>query len=135
MENFLNMKIGDIMHSRTWDLPLVEENADVKFVLIVLIGRCYTWVVKDIKSMELKGIITEHDAIKLLNGYNDKLKAKDLMSSKLIYARTDEKVKDIIKKINENGVRRIPVIENKMLIGEITLRYLIEKLYSAVFNK
>ncbi|HEC88721.1 MAG TPA: CBS domain-containing protein [Thermoplasmata archaeon] len=30
------------------------------------------------------------------------------------------------------GVRRIPVVENGKIVGEITLRHLIEKVYSLV---
>ena len=133
MKKFLEAKVKDIMHSRIWDLPLVKENDDIKTVLIVLIGRCYTWVVKDMKSMEMRGIITEHDALKLIDGYEEDMKAKDLMTSRLITANPNEKIENIIEKMTKNGFRRIPVIENKRLIGEITLRHLIEKLYSALF--
>lgn len=133
MKKFLEAKVKDIMHSRIWDLPLVKENDDIKTVLIVLIGRCYTWVVKDMKSMEMRGIITEHDALKLIDGYEEDMKAKDLMTSRLITANPNEKIENIIEKMIKNGFRRIPVIENKRLIGEITLRHLIEKLYSALF--
>jgi len=133
MQGFLEKEVKEVMNSRIWDLPVVEENASIKVVLVVLIGRCYTWVVKN-KEMEIAGIITEHDALKLLNGYNEEMKAKDIMSSNLTVAYPDEKIKDAIEKMIKKGYRRMPVVENNKLVGEITLRHLIEKLYSIFFQ-
>ena len=134
MQEFLEKKVEEIMNARLWDLPIVEENAPIKVVLVVLIGRCYTWVVKDIKSMEIAGIITEHDALGLLHEYNEKMKAKNIMSSRLIMTYPEEKIKDAIDKMVKNGYRRMPVVKDKKLVGEITLRHLIEKMYSAFFQ-
>jgi len=133
MHEFLEAEVREIMHSRIWDLPMVEENTDIKTVLVVIIGRCYTWVVKDMKSMSLTGIITEHDALKLMNEYEPSIKAKDIMTENVVKASPDEKVKDVLDRMIEKGFRRMPVVENGKLVGEITLRHLIEKLYSLFF--
>ena len=134
MEEFLEKEVGQIMNSRIWDLPVVEENAPIKVVLVVLIGRCYTWVVKN-KEMEIAGIITEHDALKLLNEYNENMKAGDIMSRHLTIAHPEEKVKDAMEKMIKKGYRRMPVVnEENKLVGEITLRHLIERLYSLLFQ-
>ena len=133
MHEFLEKSVEEIMNSRIWDLPIVEKNASIKVVLVVLIGRCYAWVVNSMADMKPVGIITEHDALKLIDGYKEGMKAEDIMSSNLTIAHPDEKVKDILDKMNSRGYRRIPVVSNEKLIGEITLRHLIERLYSALF--
>ncbi len=130
MEEFLNLKVKDVMQHRVWDLPLVEENADIKFVLVILTTRGYVWVVNNAKELLLKGVITEHDALDLFADFNDDWKAKDLMKRNVIYCTKEESVADVINKIKKNKVRRMPVLENGKLIGEITLRLLIEKFYS-----
>ncbi|RLF52351.1 MAG: hypothetical protein DRN11_01265 [Thermoplasmata archaeon] len=133
MHEFLEKSVEEIMNSRIWDLPIVEKNASIKVVLVVLIGRCYAWVVNSMADMKPVGIITEHDALKLIDGYKEEMKAEDIMSPNLTIAHPDEKVKDILDKMNSRGYRRIPVVSNEKLIGEITLRHLIERLYSALF--
>ncbi len=134
MEEFLEMRVEKVMNSRVWDLPIVEKDAGIKVVLVVLIGRCYSWVVKKIDDMKLVGIITEHDALKLIDGYKEGMKAEDIMSSSLTMASPDEKVRDVLEKMNSKGYRRIPVVENERLVGEITLRHLIERMYSSFFQ-
>ena len=134
MEEFLEMRVEKVMNSRVWDLPIVEKDAGIKVVLVVLIGRCYSWVVKKIDDMKLVGIITEHDALKLIDGYKEGMKAEDIMSSHLTIASPDEKVRDVLEKMNSKGYRRIPVVENERLVGEITLRHLIERMYSSFFQ-
>ncbi|MCD6573789.1 MAG: CBS domain-containing protein [Thermoplasmata archaeon] len=133
MHEFLEKSVEEIMNSRIWDLPIVERSASIKVVLVVLIGRCYAWVVNSMADMKPVGIITEHDALKLIDGYKEGMKAEDIMSPNLTIAHPDEKVKDILDKMNSRGYRRIPVVSNEKLIGEITLRHLIERLYSALF--
>ena len=130
MEEFHNLKVKDVMQHRVWDLPLVNENADIKFVLVILTTRGYVWVVNNAKELLLKGVITEHDALDLFADFNDDWKAKDLMKRNVIYCTKEESVADVINKIKKNKVRRMPVLENGKLIGEITLRLLIEKFYS-----
>jgi CBS domain-containing protein len=57
--------------------------------------------------------------------------AKDIMSEKIITCKPDEKVIDILKKMKRYQLRRLPVVKNKKLIGEITLHRLIQKYYNA----
>lgn len=130
MEKFFDLKVKDVMQYRVWDLPIVEENADIKFVLVILTTRGYVWVVNNPRELKLRGIITEHDALELFNNFNEEWRAKDLMKKDIIFCKKDEKIEDVIEKIRKNKVRRLPVIENEQLIGEITLRLLIEKFYS-----
>ena len=134
---FYNLKIKGIMDKRLWDLPLIEENTGIDFVLLILVGRSHVWVLKDMESKELVGVITEHDALVLLTPENLKSdkpknikKAKDIMTTKLIICTPDEKIYDVIRKMVTHGIRRLPVLKDKKLVGEINLHHLIEKYYS-----
>lgn len=130
MDEFYESRVEEVMASHLWDLPLVEKDAKIKFVMIILIGRGYVWVVDSMKNMRIEGVITEHDALKFFESYDDSLKAEDCMSRNVVVCEKNEKIKDVVKKIKEKGVRRLPVVENGKLIGEITLRHLIEKFFS-----
>jgi len=130
MKEFYESKVRDVMHSHLWDLPLVEENTDIKTVLIILTSRGYVWVVDRKDKMNLTGVITEHDILPLFKKFEEGMKAKDLARKELIICNKENRIEEIIDKIIKNKVRRLPVVENGKIIGEITLRHLIEKFYS-----
>ncbi|KAA0003791.1 MAG: CBS domain-containing protein [Thermoplasmata archaeon] len=132
LDDFHEVNIEEIMDDRTWDLPLIEHNASIKMAMILLTGRGYGWVVRGKRSMELVGVITEHDALSLLRGERKQevKKVEELMTPNPITCRKDEKVKEILKKMKKYGVRRLAVVDGKKIVGEINLRHLIEKYYS-----
>lgn len=55
-------------------------------------------------------------------------KVSEIMTKNVIYARRDERVKDVIKKMAENGISQLPVIEEGRIIGSITEQSIIEKM-------
>ena len=57
--------------------------------------------------------------------------AKDIMCHKIISCSPDDKVIDALLKMMGNKVRRLPVIENGIIVGEITMNQLIRKYYAA----
>ncbi len=132
MHEFYEVDVKDVMHSHLWDLPLVKENDSIKIALLVLISRGYVWVVDDMENMKLVGVITEHDALRIFDEFSDNMKAGDVAEKNVIFCRKDEKVRDVIEKIHKYNVRRLPVVEDGRIIGEITLRLLIEKFYSLI---
>lgn len=132
MKDFYNLRVAEVMHDKIWDIPLIEADANLRMILIILTARGYTWVVEDNKSLNILGVITEHDVLRIIENFDEKMKAKDFARKDLITCSRDEKISDVIKKIKKYGVRRIPVVENGKIIGEITLRHLIEKVYSLI---
>ena len=145
---FYELKVGQLMDKRVWDLPIVEKEEDVHHILNILGARNHIWVVDNKENKELLGVITEHDALSILApkefssyvfGMPDirsiqhgtaKI-AEDIMCNKVISCEPNEKIVDVLEKMTIHGLRRLPVIENKKIIGEITLHQLIKKYYDA----
>ena len=132
MQEFYEIDVKEVMHSRVWDLPLVKESDSIKIVLLVLTSRGYVWVVENMDDMKLVGVITEHDALHIFDEFSEDMKAGDVAEKNIIFCRKDEKVKEVIEKIRKYNVRRLPVVEDGRIIGEVTLRLLIEKFYSLI---
>ncbi|MFH1100860.1 MAG: CBS domain-containing protein [Methanobacteriota archaeon] len=144
---FYKHSVKDLMDTRTWDMPIVEKNADITTVFTILSGKSHIWVVDNKKTMNIVGVITEHDALSLLSpAYEpsyiaqkmnirslqiDQAKtAEDLMSKKPITTTPEENVTDVLTKMNRFRVRRLPVVDsNNTLLGEITLHHLIYKFH------
>ncbi|MEA1944441.1 MAG: CBS domain-containing protein [Euryarchaeota archaeon] len=138
----------DIMDKRVEDLPLIEKDASIDYVLYILTVSDHVWVVESKESRKLIGIITEHDILNIFSptkkasyfGLPDKKhlhyeifeKAEHIMSRNPVRCEPDEKVEDALNKMVFHRIRRIPVVENDEIIGEITLHHLIGKFYAFI---
>jgi predicted transcriptional regulator len=148
ISDFYELKVNQLMDKRIWDLPLIEKNEDIYHVLNILGGRNHIWVVNDKKEKELVGVITEHDVLSILAPkkfpsyvfgipnisslkHGTAKTAEDVMHSKVIGCNPNEKIIDALMKMVKYELRRLPVIEKNIIIGELTLHQLIRKFYDA----
>lgn len=146
--DFYKLKVKQLMDKRTWDLPLIAENEDIHHVLSILGGRNHIWVVKNKEALELVGIITEHDVLSILAPkkfpsyvfgmpdissiqHGTAQTAEDVMTNRLIYCGPEDKIIDALMKMVKYKLRRLPVVTDKKLVGELTLHQLIRKYYGA----
>jgi predicted transcriptional regulator len=145
---FYNLKVRQLMDKRVWDLPIVEKNEDIHHILNILGARNHIWVVNDIEKKELIGVITEHDVLSILAPKEFSLylfgmpdlrsiqhgtvkNAENVMQKKVISCDCDDIIRDVLNKMTTHGLRRLPILEKKKIIGEITLHQLIRKYYDA----
>ncbi|MFO7476803.1 MAG: CBS domain-containing protein [Methyloceanibacter sp.] len=74
---------------------------------------------------KLIGMVTDRDiAIRALANGRDisKLEAKDVMSKDVIFCRDNEQAEDAIRIMEDNRIRRLPVLdEAKKLVGIVSL--------------
>ncbi len=73
---------------------------------------------------KISGIITERDVLnlshKLPDGFRN-VKVKDVMTKKVIVAEPDDEMDYIESVMTENRIRHLPIIENKVLVGMISI--------------
>ena len=148
ISDFYELKVNQLMDKRVWDLPLIDKKEDVHHVLSILGARNHIWVVKDKESKELVGVITEHDVLSILAPKNfpsyvfgmpdvssiqhgTAKTAEDIMAHRMITCEPGERVIDALMKMVKYKLRRLPVIKDKKLVGELTLHQLIRKYYGA----
>ena len=148
IKEFYELKVNQLMDKRVWDLPLIEEKEDIHHVLSILGARNHIWVVKDMDRKELVGVITEHDVLSILAPkhfpsyvfgmpdirsiqHGTANTAGDVMANKIILCDPDEKIIDALMRMVKFKLRRLPVVKDKIIVGELTLHQLIRKYYSA----
>jgi len=146
--DFYELKASQLMDKRVWDLPIIEENEDISQVLSILSSRNHIWVVKNKVNKELIGVITEHDVLNILAPkdiptyafgmpdlrsiqYGTAKSVGDIMTQKVVICDPEEKIIDALIRMAEYKLRRLPVVKDKQLIGELTLNQLIRKYYDA----
>jgi predicted transcriptional regulator len=148
ISDFYELTVRQLMDKRVWDLPLIEENEDIFHVLSILGGRNHIWVVTSRSARIITGVITEHDVLSILAPkdipsyvfgmpdirslqHGTAKTAKDIMCTKIISCGADDKVLEALQKMVKYRLRRLPVLEDKKIIGELTLHQLIRKYYAA----
>lgn len=148
ISEFYQLTVSQLMDKRVWDLPLIEEKEDIYHVLSILGGRNHIWVVKSKETKELTGIITEHDVLSILAPkrfpsyvfgtpdvrsiqHGTAKTAGDVMADQIIACNPEDKILDALMKMVKYKLRRLPVIKDKILVGELTLHQLIRKYYAA----
>jgi len=137
-------KIEEIIDAQSlWNLPLLEKDASISSVLSVLAARDHVWIVEKKGSRHVVGVITENDILKLLAParlpkyvfgkkygisleYGTAQKAEDIMCRHLIKCSPDEKIGDVLKRMVNAGLRRLPVVRENEIVGEITAHLIVQ---------
>jgi CBS domain-containing protein len=82
------------------------------------------------ESNELKGIITEKDIVWAVSKKTkqplEEIEVKDIMKKKVIGIKPGADITQAMRKFKSKKVRRLPVIENKKLIGLLTTNDIIK---------
>lgn len=138
--------VTHIMDHKIWDLPLIARKEPIGHVLSILSAKSHVWVVNNMKEKKLVGVITHHDVMSILAPpkkhyqpfnmpkhihHSTEGEAEDIMIKDPVTCKPDEKVEDALKKMIRHGVRRLAVVQNDVIEGEITMGQIIHKYYKA----
>lgn len=77
---------------------------------------------------ELVGIITERDIVRNCLARGDapaKIKIKDIMSKQVVIGKPEDDLSYAINVMKEKRIRHIPIVDNKIVIGMISMRDLL----------
>ena len=113
--------IGDLMtRNFIWVSPDTNLKKCAKTMIKKRVGSL---IIKE--GDKLKGILTEKDVVwavvkKGKKGLQD-IKAKDLMKRKVVTIKPSTYVEDALQRMRKKKVRRLPVVENKKVIGMLTM--------------
>lgn len=145
LETFHSLKLSQIM-PRFESIPVVPENADLLSVLKILRTRHHVWVVESREDPKLVGLIRYFDVIDVLlppEAHRFKLgmtsrtmrsmlggatKAKDVAERHVLTIEEDATVLDALVKMRKYRIQVLAVVEGDRLIGEVSLRILIDEL-------
>ena len=145
LNEFYDTKVKDVMQMMKSEIPCIDEKADVTVVFNVLNKTDHIWVMASEEPTKLLGIITESDTIALLSPpltslqsfdkpdprslqYGVIMTAGEIMSKKPVTTSQDEKIKDVLKKMKEQKIKQLPVVDkNNQLLGEVSLSHLIQE--------
>ncbi len=115
------MKVKDLMHRGA---EFVAPNASVQQIAKKM--RDFdVGAIPVCEKGKLVGIVTDRDITirALANGKDaSKVEAKDVMSRNLVFCRDSEEAEDAIRIMEDNQIRRLPVLdEAQKLVGMVSL--------------
>lgn len=146
ISEFYELKVLQLMNNKLWDLPLIQKDKPISYALSILDGKSHVWVVNDLQNKELVGVITRHDVLQILAPprthytlfsfpksyfHGTEGKIEDIMTKEPITCKPDDKIVDVLQKMIRHQIRRVAVVVDNKIVGEITLRHLICKYYKA----
>ena len=149
VSRFFELKLSEIIKLNWEELPVIQEDTPIDDVLHVLRSSHHVWVVNDLERRGLSGVITEKDFLEVLAppnlsgfvfgmpdirslGLGTVETASDVMTRKVITTHRDVRIKEVIEKMRSYRVRRLPILDKKALVGEVTLNILIQKYHDAL---
>lgn len=140
-DRFYDLGVTEVLDHRSWDIPIIVQDNPLILIMKILKTNDHAWVVDNLKDRRLVGVITEHDLIKGLappevntysyGKFNRKvfyttrdIDAAYLMNRNIIQCGSESTVRDVIIKMLDYGVRRIPLVDDGILKGEVTIKNL-----------
>lgn len=145
LERFHSLKLTDIM-PRFETMPVVTADSDLLNVLKILRTRHHVWVVDSRENMKLVGVIRYIDVIDVLlppEAHRFKLgmtsktmrsmlggatKAEDVAERHVLTVEEDATVLDALMKMRKYRIQVLAVVKDGKLVGEVSLRILIDEL-------
>ena len=88
-------------------------------------------------NSNLAGIVARYDFVKyaLEKKWLDKFKVRDVMSIDLVIASPSDSIGKVRKLIMNHAIRQIPIVDNGKLIGIVSIRDILERVYSVTLRR
>ncbi|HII06112.1 MAG TPA: CBS domain-containing protein [Methanotrichaceae archaeon] len=122
----INADIREIMSPR---LLSIGEKSSVEDALKLMYEKNVGGLPVVDEETRIKALITEHDFAKLLAGVNTGIKVEEFMSPNVVTANGQMSIEKTTKMmVQQGGFRKLPVVQDSILIGMVTasdiMRYL-----------
>jgi len=74
---------------------------------------------------KVEGILSERDIVRKVGFHGksaDEIKVRQIMTAKVLYVNASQTVEECMALMNEKGIRHLPVYENGVLLGLVSVR-------------
>jgi len=109
------------------DLVTVHKQDSIYDAIRMLVEKNITGLPVLDDDGTIAGIISEKDMLRLLYNIDDKPgKVEDFMTEGVVSFKQDDSLVDIAESFIENNFRRVPIVEDRKLVGIISRKDIIE---------
>jgi CBS domain-containing protein len=118
------MKVRDILKNKGPEVFTIGEEKLLRDAVDILARNNIGVLIVISSEGKIDGIISERDILKACSNNPDSflnLPVKDCMTKKLLIAEPDDEIDYVQKIMTENRIRHLPVLNNKILVGLISI--------------
>jgi CBS domain-containing protein len=121
-------KVKQILHGKGHDVWSIGPEASVYDAIAMLADKEVGALVV-VEASKVVGVVTERDYARkvVLQGRSSKgTKVKDIMTSRVAYARPEQSVEECMAVMTEKRIRHLPVMDGDKLLGIISIGDLVK---------
>jgi CBS domain-containing protein len=123
------MKVRDLLDSKGNNIVSIDANNSVEDAIKTMHAKKISAIMATDQGKTV-GIFTERDVVRCYLSTSGKsfkdVMVKDAMISNLIVAVPDDELHDVSAIMIEKNIRHLPVIENHMVVGMLSIRDIIQ---------
>ena len=123
------MKVRDLLDSKGNNIVSIDANNSVEDAIKTMHAKKISAIMATDQGKTV-GIFTERDVVRCYLSTKGKsfkdVMVKDAMISNLIVAVPDDELHDVSAIMIEKNIRHLPVIENHMVVGMLSIRDIIQ---------
>lgn len=118
-------KIGDVMQ---YNVVMINPNDTIKKTLDIMKEKKINGAPIVDKELKLLGIVVKADIYRFLieEGHYDTYPISSIMTKDVVSASLEEEVIDIAKKLIENEIVAIPIVDGDKVLGMVSMEDVIE---------
>lgn len=130
------LTIGDILKTNAQQAVTASLATPVVDAARLLRGRRIGIVVVTAQNGVVEGVVSERDVIKLVaeNRSPDGLTVADICTFKPVTCVRDDLAEDVLRTMQDNGFRHMPVVEFTRLLGVVSIGDLLSHMLDAARN-
>jgi len=129
------MIVKDILKTKGPEVITISEEKTIEDALKLLINNNIGVLLVLNNDAKITGILSERDIIKEVYknpGNFLQTKVKDIMTRKIIFVESKDEIEYVESIMTGNHIRHVPVLENKVLVGLISIGDIVKSLLSEV---
>lgn len=118
------MKVKDILKTKGPEVVTIHDQKTVFEAIEVLVKNRIGGLLALDQKGAIVGILTERDILKLSYSKYDVLKStpvREVMTRDLFIGQPDDELDAVENLMTENRIRHLPILENKRLVGIISM--------------
>ncbi len=134
--NFLAAINGSVREIMQDEVVTLKENQSLKDALAMMLQKNVGGMPIVTEDKRIIGIISEQDFVELIAGIKTGKTVIDHMSERVITILSDMSIEEATKTMRNNGLRRLPVVKNGILLGMASSRDIVRYIGGGeIFNQ
>ena len=125
------MKVKDILKNKGPEVFTISEDKNITDALKILVSNNIGVLLVLNNEAKITGIFSERDVVKSAFNNPDNfanILIRDIMSKNIIFVEPEDDIEYIESVMTNNHIRHLPVVDNKVLVGLISIGDIVKSL-------